>query len=66
MKNTDLGKENMGLDRLFEETRKRMGASREDRLKAARDRSEAFNRRATEDFAAQQMNRELLARTCSL
>ncbi|VVQ23584.1 hypothetical protein PS928_05566 [Pseudomonas fluorescens] len=56
----------MGLDRLFEETRKRMGASREDRLKAARDRSEAFNRRATEDFAAQQMNRELLARTCSL
>lgn len=66
MKNTDLGKDNMGLDRLFEETRKRMGASREDRLKAARNRSEAFNRRATEDFAAQQMNRDLLARTCSL
>jgi len=66
VKNTDLGKENMGLDRLFEETRKRMGANREERLKAARDRSEEFNRRAAEDFAAQQMNREVLARTCSL
>jgi len=66
VKNTDLGKENMGLERLFEETRKRMGASREDRLKAARDRSEAFNRRAAEDFAAQRMDRDLLARTCSL
>ena len=56
----------MSLERLFEEARNRMGPSREERLKDARARSEEFNRRAAKDFAAQQVTRELLAKTCSL
>ena len=56
----------MSLERLVEEVRNRMGATREVRLEAARKRSDDFNERLARDFAKQEVTRELLAKTCSL
>ncbi len=56
----------MSLDRLVAEARNRMGADREDRLRQARERSDAFNKRLAHEFKTQEVTRELLAKTCSL
>jgi len=56
----------MSLDRLVAETRARIGASREDRLRTTRERSVAFNKRVSHEFTAQEVSRDLLAKTCSL
>lgn len=60
------GGRKMSLDRLVAEARNRMGASREDRLRTTRERSVAFNKRVAHEFNAQEVSRELLAKTCSL
>jgi hypothetical protein len=56
----------MSLDRLVAETRARLGANREERLRTTRERSAAFNKRAAYQFNAQEVSRDLLAKTCSL
>lgn len=56
----------MGLEELVKAARLRMGATKAIRLRDARRRSEEFNKRSAEDFAAQQMTPELLARRCTL
>ncbi|MCE1004976.1 hypothetical protein [Pseudomonas sp. NMI1173_11] len=61
-----VGGQKMSLDRLVTEARNRMGADREDRLRQARERSDAFNKRLAHEFKTQEVTRELLAKTCSL
>jgi len=56
----------MSLERLFEEARNRMGATREERLDTARARTVALNKRLARQFSAQAVSNELLAKTCSL
>lgn len=56
----------MSLERLVADARNRMGANREERLRDARERAVAFNKRLANDFSAQEVTRELLAKTCSL
>uniref|UniRef100_A0AB39CCI0 Uncharacterized protein n=1 Tax=Pseudomonas phage RVTF4 TaxID=3236931 RepID=A0AB39CCI0_9VIRU len=55
-----------GLEELCNAARKRMGATKAIRLKAARERSIEFNRKAEADFEAQRVTPELLAKTCTL
>ncbi|HBO4309876.1 TPA: hypothetical protein L4V00_000187 [Pseudomonas aeruginosa] len=56
----------MSLDRLFEEARARMGATREERLERARARTEELNKELARQFSAQAVSKDLLAKTCSL
>lgn len=56
----------MNLEKLIHETRIRMGATRAIRLKAAKERSRAFNEQCTRDYELQKLTPELLAKRCTL
>jgi hypothetical protein len=53
-------------EKLFEEVRLRMGATKKERLARAAERSAEFNARAAKDFEAQRMTPELLSKRCTL
>lgn len=55
-----------GIEALIEETRARMGATREIRLAKAMERSRVFNIRAERELESQRMTPELLAKRCTL
>lgn len=56
----------MSVERLYEKARQELGATPEDRLRKARARTVVLNKRLANQFKAQAVTSEMLAKTCSL
>lgn len=56
----------LGLEELFEAARKKQGATKKERLDAARKRSEDFNKRCEREMEQLKLTPELLQKRCTL
>ncbi|SDS60265.1 hypothetical protein [Pseudomonas oryzae] len=56
----------MSVELLYEKARQQLGATHEERLRKARARTVVLNKRLANQFKAQAVTTEMLAKTCSL